>query len=699
MFFINPFFFYLLPLLAIPTIIHLLGKQRYQKIRFSSLRFLKELEHGVVRQLRIRQFILLILRTLLILFLILTFSRPFRSGFSASTFIGKGETLYLVVDNSSSMSAIVKGETLLQRGIKNLDVSISEIEFPIVLKIVEAVRPEEVAIEGQIHSISDFYSKLSTIRTEPLKGKIDRVLATILSDVEEHRESSFGVWIISDFQKSSWESKKVSANSILKLSQNEGCRIVLFPISYDDSNSAIYDIKISDQIIERGRPVEIIASIQNWGNKEKEIPTSLFFENERVGQTVVSVLPGKRRSVSFYFTPMSSGPSSGVIKIDKDNLTDDNKRYFVLNVPDVIHVLIVGRNIEDGRFLMTAINLENTSLIEAKFVPISLLQMEYFLEYDVMVFSNIDKLQPSLKKSLSTFLNSGKGCILFLGDDCDQETFNNFWAKEFGFPKWKSIRHSQSGDSFLKFGDLDVDHPLFKGLWRREDHTPSSPYFYTVPGFITGKNHLTVMTFSDGTPFIIESENANRKNFLVATATAKRWSSLHLTGFFPAIIQRMVQYLAGYSLQVDKYLTGDTIYLPTIKNGKARNLVIATPSRRHFSPSVENSREFKFMESNEQGIYDLLLDGNTVQCIAVNIHPGESEGEFLDREDFEEIVRSQPLQIAFLPIDEEIESARLQVGHEISSIFLLLALITAVLETYIGRANRTIKRKGIVNSG
>ena len=61
---------------AIPVLIHLLNFRKLRTVEFSSLRFLKELQRSSIRRIRIRQWILLALRTLLIVALVLAFSRP-----------------------------------------------------------------------------------------------------------------------------------------------------------------------------------------------------------------------------------------------------------------------------------------------------------------------------------------------------------------------------------------------------------------------------------------------------------------------------------------------------------------------------------------------------------------------------------------------------------------------------------------------
>ena len=74
--FLAPLFLWLLPLTAIPLIIHLLSRRDVITIDFSTLRFLKLLERESIRKLQLLQLLLLILRTIIILLLILLQFQP-----------------------------------------------------------------------------------------------------------------------------------------------------------------------------------------------------------------------------------------------------------------------------------------------------------------------------------------------------------------------------------------------------------------------------------------------------------------------------------------------------------------------------------------------------------------------------------------------------------------------------------------------
>ena len=83
--FLNPLFLLALAAAAIPFIIHFLNRFRAGRQDFSSLMLLKEIQHRQMRRLKMRQWLLLALRTLIIALLVLVPARPvvkglFRSG-------------------------------------------------------------------------------------------------------------------------------------------------------------------------------------------------------------------------------------------------------------------------------------------------------------------------------------------------------------------------------------------------------------------------------------------------------------------------------------------------------------------------------------------------------------------------------------------------------------------------------------------
>ncbi|MEO0005537.1 MAG: BatA domain-containing protein, partial [candidate division WOR-3 bacterium] len=75
--FFSPQFFWLLPLAAIPFIIHLLSRLRLRRKDFPSLLLLQTVRRERFSWLRLKEIILLVLRTLTLLLLLFALTRPY----------------------------------------------------------------------------------------------------------------------------------------------------------------------------------------------------------------------------------------------------------------------------------------------------------------------------------------------------------------------------------------------------------------------------------------------------------------------------------------------------------------------------------------------------------------------------------------------------------------------------------------------
>lgn len=109
--FLQPLVLFALGAAAIPTLLHLLGRRLPPTVIFPAVRYLTLTEREHSRRLKLRNLLLLILRTAVIIFLVLAAARPMAR-------IGTGGShpptaLALIVDNSLSAGAVVEGRRAL----------------------------------------------------------------------------------------------------------------------------------------------------------------------------------------------------------------------------------------------------------------------------------------------------------------------------------------------------------------------------------------------------------------------------------------------------------------------------------------------------------------------------------------------------------------------------------------------------------
>ena len=105
--FLNPAILIGLAAATIPVIIHLLNLRKLKKIEFSTLIFLKELQKNKIRRVKLKQWILLALRVLIILLIVTAFARPTLEGVSIGGTTSAAKTTALfILDDSFSMSVV-----------------------------------------------------------------------------------------------------------------------------------------------------------------------------------------------------------------------------------------------------------------------------------------------------------------------------------------------------------------------------------------------------------------------------------------------------------------------------------------------------------------------------------------------------------------------------------------------------------------
>src|SRR6185312_3714430 len=112
MHFLYPAFLFALFSLAIPVLIHLFNFRRYQKIYFSNVQFLKEVQEQQSSRRNLKELLILAARLLALFFLVLAFARPYISGQKNSK-AGAQRVVSIFVDNSYSMQTLNREGSLL----------------------------------------------------------------------------------------------------------------------------------------------------------------------------------------------------------------------------------------------------------------------------------------------------------------------------------------------------------------------------------------------------------------------------------------------------------------------------------------------------------------------------------------------------------------------------------------------------------
>jgi hypothetical protein len=188
---LHPLLLWGLAAIAVPVLIHLLLRQRPKPRPWAAMRWLEAAAQAATRRWKLTNWLLLLLRMLILALLALAVARP-SLGLS-----GGGERLVLVIDRSASMGAGADDAGPLARAVAALAPRLDAWRTVAVLAVDG--RGAEPLAEGDPETVRLALAKLSAV---PLPGGIDGALAVPgSSPVLDAVTAGSDVILVSDFQQ------------------------------------------------------------------------------------------------------------------------------------------------------------------------------------------------------------------------------------------------------------------------------------------------------------------------------------------------------------------------------------------------------------------------------------------------------------------------------------------------------------------
>ncbi len=696
--FLNPLVLFGLIAAAIPLLIHLFNFRRPRKIDFSSLVFLRELQQTTMQRVKIKQWLLLLLRTLAIAALVLSFARPTLQGSVARILGGEAESAsVLVLDNSLSMSVRDVDGVLLDQA------KAAAREFADVFR-----SGDQVAIlptgGGGPQAIRWLKSRAAiTEEIEDVRPSTSSVsIADAITHAGELLESTSYVnreiFVLSDFQASTL------GDSLSTLPA--GIPVRLAKIGDQSwANTSVRGIRIASQIVEPGRPVRIEATLTAGGTESAtSILASVYLDGDRSAQADVDVRPDALSTVDFVVTPRRTGWLEGWVEIEDDSFPADNRRYFSLAVPETRSVLMVAGDDVDARYVVLALSTEvapGRTRFDLDTVTGSGLSARRLGDYDVVILAGIGHLSSGQVSALASYVEGGGGLLLFPSTSRPSDDLNNVLSRLGGGRIEGIVQDPRARESVATIESADIEHPLFEGVFQRagSQEVPRLEQLdvYRFAAYrTTNAAEVTLLRLSTGQAFLQEIPVGRGKVLFQSVLPVPEWSELPRRGLFVPLLYRSLSYLsAGESPAGETLQIGRTVDIRLAGATEADIIRIVgadaeiVPAQR---PSFGGMLVTAGQGISDPGIYDVMIGDRRVRKLSANLDPVESDPRSLDATDAAEALRgARDADVRALSADFETEGrfaaavATMRSGIELWNVFLGVALVFLVAEMLVSR--------------
>ena len=699
--FLNPLALAALAAAAIPLIIHLFNFRRPRKVDFSTLAFVRELQKTTMQRVRIKQWLLLLLRILAIVFLVLSFARPTLTGGLVGQVGGQTRSsVAIVLDNSYSMTLRDGGGEYLRQA-KDIAAGLIDALGAGDEIFVIATAGEGPMQRGSFTNRGPAIEAVEEIEVDLGAEALPLAIEDAGRALQEATHLNREIFVISDVQQSAL----VDTSG---LSLPDDVRVYLLPVGDRTySNVAVSDVQVESRIIEVRQPVRIRATLINYGTEDLEdYVASVYLEHERLAQATADLAPGVPTTVSFTATPQARGWLSGTVQIEDDAFVFDNERYFTVHVPEQRRVLLVRGDGQEVDYVQLALSSDITrgrASFDVTTIPETGLSAAGLGEYDAVVLIGPGSLSSGEIAALGRYVEAGGGLLLTPTSGGSPDDYNAL-LDALGAGSVEGFSGAPGGDQRVAaFDRVDLEHPLFEGVFTREElrqeRRIESPEIYHALNYSpSAGSEQTLIRLTNGFPFLQEIRHGRGAAFLLAVAPDTRWSDMPVRGLFIPLIYRSMYYLSASESTTGEQMTAavDT-ELRIAGVPESEQLTLVAPDGSEYVPEQRSlfGAQLLSVEGHAlrtPGVYDVRAGDRLVRRVAANVDESESDlSSYGDAEARDRLEASLGRDVRLIDAageqpQEILESIAAQrTGLELWNVFLLLALLTLTAEMLVAK--------------
>lgn len=561
--FLSPTLFaVLIPLAALPLVLHLLNKGFPKHFKFPSIALIKETMARRSRVYRWRHWILLLLRTIFLLLLLFAFLQPVLKRFGSDPADHAGRQVLIVFDHSVSMEHKGDGPASRERAVYEAG------------KLLDSLGPDDTAnillMEPNPATCFVSFSKDTAEAKRFLKelkpglGDADVNLANAAAArLFSQSGTRPEIYYLSDFGRKKWANANFTAlPSAVKL-----FFVDVGPARRD--NRAILDVRPSQTEMLAGDTVPLEISVGNFSAEPFHDRVTVTLDKRAGFEQEVSIAPWSVEKIAVPVSVGGPGVHLCEVRLPADALEYDDHFFLTLAVQEKEEVLIVTDG-TDGRksgayYLKTALNpFENEAgSLLPRIISSGELSPARLAGVQKVFFTQAGRLSPPAADAVAKFLFQGGGLVYFLDGAADAENLAAF-EKIMG-PGTLPLRLSRriiatnvtSGAQQIARGDFQSPYlKLFQGDARR-DLARLDFYDYYQAGATSAGGVL--LEYGDRSPAMASLRYGLGTALLLNFSAGEFSSNLARQRIFPAWMQDLVKTLSTAEPPPSSYVFGKTL--------------------------------------------------------------------------------------------------------------------------------------------
>jgi hypothetical protein len=647
---------------AAPLLIHLWSQHRFREAPWAAMQFLLAAMRKNARRLQLQQWLLLAVRTLIIVLVVLAVAEPY-----GERLLAGGSTApvhkVLVFDTSFSMAYQADANINFGRAKQLAAQLVRDSRQGDVFSVIDMGRPAKIIVGPDVIDHSAVATQIETLSVShtgaDLAGALTLVQQTLTSDKSAHKlPDKADVYFLTDLQRTTWAQPTESDQSAIPgtpwvpqselavrlASLTEKSSLIVIDIGQPKAeNLAITNFTTSDSFVTPGREISFDVTLHQFAEEPRtQCNVEFIVDDVPAGQQIVDVPAGGDATVRFTHRFQSAGSHAICMRVPGDRLNVDNSRWLVVPVRAEVRVLCIAGREGAAKYVSDALNPNPTG--DSPIRPIVVSEGDLadvtLADFDCVFLCNVAQLTASEAERLSRYSAAGGGVVIFLGDRVLPESYNALTQPLLPARISDLISQPQFG-----LDPLEYRHPIVAPFRGRERAglltTPVARHFrLEVPKERLGVEVAAALPGGD--PFIVTSPLGRGRIVLVATdgslssvdvTTGEPWTNWPTWPSFLPIVRELLSFATGGQHDHWQQLVGTPLASQAPAPDPSK-IELKRPDGRTAPVSIRSTpagREWSYADTNVSGIYSLTgLPQNQSLQFAVNVDTSESNLEKVD---------------------------------------------------------------------
>ncbi len=561
---------------TIPIIVHLISRSKPREIRWGAMHLIELTLQKQQRRLRIENWLLLLLRICIPVFLALCMARPVLTG-AAALWDDAKTSLVLVLDNSYSQDFRATGGTNFENAQKQASDLVADLQRGSDVSIVLMSGTNAPLYDSGVFNTKRVADDLQKLEAGYGKAEVPSALdvASVLSRNMSHAQRE--IIVISDFQRISWSSEEATLrqNAAARLGAQEiAPRLTLFHTGAEGrENVCVETVSSSPRVLGINQTLQVRATLRNYGNQGHDSLKVVCRVDGKVEHTTqIPLEAGQKRQV--LFTHQFDSPGSHVVEVsaDADSLKADNTFLVSIPVWERVPVLVVDGDPSpnplesETDFLQIALQpyreagedgapqqpgeKKLADLIEARVIRTAGLNAAAIGDARVVVLANVARLTPQQLDAVKEFVRDGGGLMVFPGDKIDVKWYNETLHASglLPAPLTRLADLSREPEPFTRVRAQRFERAPLNLFNDPRNGTPADAEITKWYRTLAQPDNPLVRVHAmleSGDPFLLEKRFNEGRVFFCATTCDEAWNNLPGRPFFVPFTQRICTYLAS----------------------------------------------------------------------------------------------------------------------------------------------------------